>query len=235
MELHVLGCAPASGNPGEACSGYLVEIIGTRILIDCGSGVVSSLLARDPRPVDAVVLSHRHFDHIADLIPLGYAHAFGALHGTPSPTVYAPQQIASLFEAGGAKPDHLPVEIYGERLDVGDAAISFRAGVHPGGSNILRIEAAGRVLCFSGDTDDTPILAEQARDADVLLCEASVEASRGVHLGAERAAARAREAGVKLLVLTHALASERDEILRIARAGFAGPVICAAPGLRVSI
>src|SRR4029077_6322872 len=75
--LHVLGCAPASGNPGEACSGYLVSAGGSRILLDCGPGVLSSLLARDAAPLDAIVLSHLHYDHVADLIPLGFAHEFG--------------------------------------------------------------------------------------------------------------------------------------------------------------
>jgi len=72
--LHVLGCAPAGGNPGEACSGYLVTAGGSRVLLDCGPGVLASLLARDAAPLDAIVLSHLHFDHVADLIPLGFAY-----------------------------------------------------------------------------------------------------------------------------------------------------------------
>ncbi|HEY3614439.1 MAG TPA: MBL fold metallo-hydrolase, partial [Gaiellales bacterium] len=75
--LHVLGCATAGGNPGEACSGYLVTAGGSRILLDCGPGVVASLLARDASPLTAVVLSHLHFDHIGDVVPLGFAHMIG--------------------------------------------------------------------------------------------------------------------------------------------------------------
>ena len=56
--LTVIGCAPAWGNPGEPCSSYLVEAGGARILIDCGSGAFAALWALDPRPLDAVVLSH---------------------------------------------------------------------------------------------------------------------------------------------------------------------------------
>ena len=88
--LHVLGCAPASGNPGEACSGYLVTAGGSRVLLDCGPGVLSSWLARDAAPLDAIVLSHLHFDHVADLIPLGYAHTFGLAGDWKAPALHAP-------------------------------------------------------------------------------------------------------------------------------------------------
>ena len=109
--LHVLGCAPAGGNPGEPCSGYLVTAGGSRILLDCGPGVVSSLLARDAAPLDAIVLSHLHFDHVADLIPLGFAHVFGLASEWKAPALYAPPggeaRLAALCEAGGHGADHL--------------------------------------------------------------------------------------------------------------------------------
>lgn len=36
----------------------------------------------------------------------------------------------------------------------------------------LRVEAAGRVIAYSGDTEWTPALVEAARDADLFICEA---------------------------------------------------------------
>ena len=103
--LHVLGCAPAGGNPGEACSGYLVTAGGSRILLDCGPGVVSLLLARDAAPLDAIVLSHLHFDHVADLIPLAFAHTFGLASDWKAPALHVPPggvaRLAALCEASG--------------------------------------------------------------------------------------------------------------------------------------
>ena len=230
----MLGGAPASGNPGEACSGYLVTAGATRILLDCGPGVVSSLLERDPRPLDAVVLSHGHHDHVGDLTTLGYAHRFGMLSGHPAPPVYSPVPLAAMFTATGADADHLEVRPVAGALRLADAAISFRAMVHPGGSNAVRVEHAGSCLCFSGDTTLTPELAEHARGADVLLCEATMDAASPVHLHASDCGRIAREAGARTLVLTHHLASERQAALAAARETFGGQVVAATPGLRVA-
>ena len=235
IELHVLGGAPASGNPGEACSGYLVTAGSTRILVDCGPGVVASLLARDPRPVDAVVLTHAHHDHVGDLFALGYAHRFGALAAHDAPTVYSPVALASLFTAGGADADHLEVQIVSGPLTIGDASVSFRAMVHPGGSNAVRIDHRGSGLCCSGDTRPTPALAEHARGVDLLLCEATMEAASESHLYAAEAGRIAHEARARALVLTHHLASERGAVIAAAREQFGGSVAAAVPGLRVAL
>lgn len=230
----MLGGAPASGNPGEACSGYLVTAGETRILLDCGPGVVSSLLERDPRPLDAVVLSHCHHDHVGDLTTLGYAHRFGMLAGHPAPPVYSPTPLAAMFTATGADANHLEVRPIDGALQIGDASLSFCAMVHPGGSNAVRIEHEGSILCFSGDTAPTPALAEHARGAGVLLCEATMDAESAVHLHASECGRIAREAGVRTLVLTHHLVSERGAAITAARGTFGQHVIAATPGLRVA-
>jgi ribonuclease BN (tRNA processing enzyme) len=243
--LHVLGCATAGGSPGEPCSGYLVTAGGSRILLDCGPGIVSSLLARDAAPLDAIVLSHLHFDHIGDLIPLGYAHTIGLATEWKAPVLYAPPggaaRIAALCEAGGAGPDHLAECGIGlveydpaAALSVGDAKLTFRELVHPGTSHAIRVEANGGTLVFSGDTAVTPGLGEHAAGADLLLSEATALPSSAVHLPATEAGRIAREAGCKALVLTHVDVRERPAALRQAREAFGGPVIAAVPGLRVA-
>lgn len=58
MRITVLGKSPAWQDAGGACSGYLVEEEGTRLLLDCGNGVFGKLRARlDYVEVDAVVIS----------------------------------------------------------------------------------------------------------------------------------------------------------------------------------
>jgi ribonuclease BN (tRNA processing enzyme) len=243
--LHVLGCATAGGNPGEACSGYLVTAGGARILVDCGPGVVSSLLARDPSPLDAVVFSHLHFDHVGDVIPLGYAHLIGLATEWKPPAIYAPPggaaRIAALCEAGGAGADHLQqcgmaVSEYapGAELVIGEATLTFRELLHPGTSHAIRIEAGGGALVFSGDTALTPELGEHAAGADLLLSEATALPESAVHLPATHAGRIAREAGCKALVLTHVDVRERAAALSQARESFGGPVLAAVPGLRVA-
>jgi ribonuclease BN (tRNA processing enzyme) len=243
--LHVLGCAPAGGNPGEPCSGYLVTAGGSRILLDCGPGVLSSLLARDAAPLDAIVLSHLHFDHVADLIPLGFAHVFGLASEWKAPALYAPpggqERLRQLCEAAGHGADHLEtcgltVADYDPAagLAIGDARLTFRDLVHPGVSRAIRIEAGGAALVYSGDTAVTPALGKHAAGADLLLTEATALPSSNVHLPAAEAGRVAREAGCKALVLTHLDVRERAPALRQAREAFGGPVHAAVPGLRVA-
>ena len=74
MRITVLGKSPSWQDADGACSGYLVEEDGTRLLLDCGNGVFSKLRRfRDYIDVDAVVISHLHADHFLDLVPFAYA------------------------------------------------------------------------------------------------------------------------------------------------------------------
>src|SRR6476469_6114057 len=87
MRLPVLGGAggypPASG----ACSGYLIEHAGFRLLVDPGYAVVPRLLEIVPaEAIDAVLVSHGHPDHVADLNPLLRARA---LRDDPAPRLPA--------------------------------------------------------------------------------------------------------------------------------------------------
>ncbi len=71
MRLTVLGSCGAWPDAGQACSGYLVEHDGFRLLVDLGYAVVPRLLERlTAAEVDAVLISHGHPDHCADLNPL---------------------------------------------------------------------------------------------------------------------------------------------------------------------
>ena len=75
----------------------------------------------------------------------------------------------------------------GTEIEIGRARLRVAPLRHPGVSHAIRVEAGGKVLCFSGDTGLTPALAEHARGADILLCEATygdVTESDGVHLSA---------------------------------------------------
>ena len=74
VRVTVLGKSPGWQDAGGACSGYLVEEDGVRVLLDCGNGVFAKLRRHvDYADVDAVVLSHLHADHFLDLVPFSYA------------------------------------------------------------------------------------------------------------------------------------------------------------------
>jgi ribonuclease BN (tRNA processing enzyme) len=94
MRLTVLGACGAWPEAGQACSGYLVEHDDFRLVVDLGYATMPRLLERVAADrVDAVVISHGHPDHCADLSPLLRARALrddpplaqctaGSVHGT---------------------------------------------------------------------------------------------------------------------------------------------------------
>jgi phosphoribosyl 1,2-cyclic phosphodiesterase len=66
---------------GSEGNGLLVEVGGTRILIDCGFGIRDTIarlarLAVEPESVTAILVTHEHSDHI------GGVAAFAAKFGT---------------------------------------------------------------------------------------------------------------------------------------------------------
>ena len=74
MEITILGKSPSWQDADGACSGYLVEEHGYRLLIDCGNGVFAKLRkVVDYIDVDAVLITHLHADHFLDLVPFSYA------------------------------------------------------------------------------------------------------------------------------------------------------------------
>ncbi|MGE5485336.1 MAG: MBL fold metallo-hydrolase [Ignavibacteriales bacterium] len=212
MNLTVLGRYAPFPAAGGACSGYLLEHGGKRVLVDCGSGVLAKLQATMPlREVTDVVLSHLHGDHTSDLMVLRYAADADLRHShRPSGIdVYAPKAPEDEFSRLAYKEALIPHGVDdGDSLALGGMLFEFTAVDHPFPCFSVRVSAGGRVFAFSGDTAWCPQILEVARGADVFLCEASLfdeDASGGYrgHLSARQAGEIAREAGVGRLLLTH--------------------------------
>jgi ribonuclease BN (tRNA processing enzyme) len=247
VELRVLGKSPAWQDAGGACSGYLVEADGTRLLLDCGSGVFGKLRAViDYAEVDAVVISHLHADHILDLVPFASGLIYAPRHqpvpvdghpGTddpPRPRLLAPP-------GGGMSEDHIEkgfaLEEYdpGRPVRVGTLEISFQPVPHFLPTHAVAVAGEGRRLTYSADSSPSEDLCAFARGTDLLLIEATLprperEGPRG-HLTPEEAGEHGRRAGARRLVLTH-ISDElaADWARREAERGFGGPVEIAHEG-----
>lgn len=66
--LTVLGGSGAYPEPGQACSGFLIDWDGFRVVLDLGYATLPRLLDHVPdADLDAVVLIHEHPDHCIDL------------------------------------------------------------------------------------------------------------------------------------------------------------------------
>ena len=71
MELTVLGMNGPFPAANGATSGYLMRGEKTRVAMDMGSGTLGRLTAlMPPEKLDALLLSHWHFDHCSDVLPL---------------------------------------------------------------------------------------------------------------------------------------------------------------------
>ena len=70
MQLTILGSGGGWPRPGLAASGYLLRHEGFVLWLDAGTGTLANLQEHvELLDVDAVVVSHRHFDHFLDLYP----------------------------------------------------------------------------------------------------------------------------------------------------------------------
>lgn len=76
-ELTVLGTCGGWPEAGRAASGFLLEADGVRLVLDLGHATLPRLLGRRTvDEVDAVIITHAHPDHCADLSALCRALLF---------------------------------------------------------------------------------------------------------------------------------------------------------------
>lgn len=258
MKITVLGCWAPYPKAGGACSGYLVQVGQTNLLVDCGNGVISNLLKYlDFRALHGVFISHLHPDHFLDLYCL--RHAVEGARRTDSSLntlpLYVPEQPGEDFGklAGFTKAftvmtiekltpagfPNLPAGATGYQTRIGGANIFLVRTDHALPTYAMRIEGDG-CLFYSADTKWADYLPEFARGADVAVCEASViEADREYtsvgHLTARQAGELAARAQNSQLMITHFWPEyDLNTIKAEAEAGFGGPVIVAREGLVVT-
>ena len=242
MKLTVLGGCGGWPAAGLACSGYLIEHDGFRLLIDPGYATVPRLLAvADAASVDAVLISHGHPDHCADLNPLLRARAMGNEPASALPA-FAPADALGpvlALDRPGMLDNAIVLHEFtpGDRLTVGPFGVRSWLLPHWVPNAGLRLEADGRSLAYTGDTGPSPLLAELAAGADVLLAEATypwqVPDGYGRYQSSARQAGEAaRQAGAGRLVLTHLWpGTDPDEAVRAAAESYPGQIAVAAPGL----
>ena len=259
MRLTVLGKSPSWQDAGGACSGYLIEEGAHAVLVDCGNGVFSKLRERiDYVDVDAVVISHLHADHFLDLVPYAYALTYAPRQqpvpvdrwpGTDHPAcpiLHAPPGAREVFRrvVGAWGNEDLIENAFelreydpAEEIEVGPIRISFQPVPHfteTFAMSISSTNGSGRII-YGADCSPTDALAEFARDADLMLVEATLPrpertGMRG-HLTPEEAGDHAKGAAAKRLLLVHISDElDADRARDEAAEAFDGPVEVAREG-----
>jgi ribonuclease BN (tRNA processing enzyme) len=248
MRLTVLGCAGSFPGPESACSAYLVEAEGFRLLIDFGSGSLSALQRyAGIGAVDAILLTHLHCDHMLDACTYVVVRRYAPGGPMPPLPVYAPMGAAERISAAYSS-ENEPVDdvytFYGLQpgtFPIGPFTVTADRVNHPIETYGVRVEHGGRVLAYSSDTAPCDALLRLAQGADLFLCEASyldgVANPPDLHLTGGEAGEAATKADVGKLLLTHLVPAWCSEASTVeaATAAFAGPVEVVRPGARYDL
>ncbi len=206
----------------------LVERDGKSVLLDIGSGSIGPLQRlTDVGSLDALVVSHAHQDHCADLSQLTYLRARAGSDVLP---VVAPVDLP----LGVDFASRLAVSTAREGAwDIGPMRMRLTRVEHTEDSWAVRVDDS---LCYTGDASAGAALDGLAEGCRVLLAGASAfdsEEHPG-HLSAGDAGRLATRSRARLLVLTHLRPWNDPAALLEEAAGHADcPVVTAATGLRV--
>lgn len=246
MRITVLGGCGAWPAAGQACSGYLVEHDGFRLVVDPGYATLPRLLElMAAADLDAVLISHGHPDHCADLHPLLRARALGddpaaalPVHALPG----AVDRVLALDGPGtlqGASAVH--EFMAGDRFEVGPFRVDTWLLPHFVPNAGLRLTAGRRVLAYTGDTGPSPDVVALAHQADVFAAEASFPERTPAHAAqylssALQAGENAVKAGVGHLLLTHLWPGTVAEVVEdAARRAYSGEITVARGGVVVDL
>jgi ribonuclease BN (tRNA processing enzyme) len=245
MRLTVVGCSGSHPGPKSACSAYLVEHDGFRLLLDLGNGALGPLHNFvDPRDLDALYLSHLHGDHWLDLVPLAHVRRHHPAGAAPRLPVVAPvaerHRIAGAF--GSAASDLDDVFSFSDPVAtaIGPFDMQVIRTAHPVETHAIRLTAQGKSLVYTADTGPFDELATFARGADLLLAEAGFAEGHAhgpmIHLTGTDAGELARDADVGHLVVTHVTPwHDPDRAFEAAAAVFEGVTTLATPAAEYAV
>ena len=250
MELYVLGSGTCIPVPDRGPSGLALSFGPHLILFDGGGGSLRQLprLGLDFRKVDFHCLTHFHPDHVIDLIPLLFAMNYTVDFTRSDPlNIIGPVGLKSFYEKMKGIFGHwieahtYPLSFHeagdGE-IDFQDFSVQTRPVLHSTSSIGFRVNAGGRSMVYSGDTDYCRDIIALGKKADLLVLECSFpdERKKEGHLTPTLAGRIAREAGAKKLLLTHFYpVFGGHDIRKECGQEFSGEILLAVDGMKLNI
>ncbi|SES21837.1 Ribonuclease BN, tRNA processing enzyme [Gracilibacillus ureilyticus] len=239
MKLTAVGVWGGYPKVNSATSAFLVEYNGFQLLFDCGSGVLAALQNYIPvQQLDAVIVSHYHHDHIADIGPLQYAKLIqNQLNGTENTLpIYAHNRDKSAFKQLTFQQHTKGFALEEDDcIKLGPFTVRTIKTNHPVFCLAIRLDAGGKSIAFTADTEWSDALIPFIKEADFLVCEANLyegmEGNIPGHLSGRQAGMLAKRANVKKLILTHLPHfGDLHNLLAEAKTSFSGEVVLAEEG-----
>jgi len=219
MQLRFVGCGDAFGSGGRANTCFHVTGERVNFLIDCGASSLPALkrqgVIRDD--IDLILITHFHGDHFGGLPFLLLDAQFTrrtrplVIAGPDCIETRLAQVREALFENSSKTPQRFDLRVValtqGMTHSFGAVNVTPFPVVHgeSGGPFLgYRIEAEGRVIAYTADTEWTETLIPLGRDADLFIAEASTY-DRPVknHLSLTTLEMHLAEIKPKRLILTH--------------------------------
>lgn len=218
MKLTVLGCGDAFGSGGRLQTSYHLDTGDTQMLLDCGATALIGLerAGIDAGRLDGVIVSHLHGDHFSGLV-WWFLHAVHIVKRKRPFVIAGPAGIEARFRAaaeilfpGSLEKQPFELQFVEQRAShtaaLGPLLVTPFEVSHPSGapSHALRIEAGGKTLSFSGDTEWVEALVPCASKADLFLCECyAYDAPVRYHMTWARLSRELPRIGARRVVLTH--------------------------------
>jgi ribonuclease BN (tRNA processing enzyme) len=219
MQLRFVGCGDAFGSGGRNNSCFHLTGERVNLLIDCGASSLPALKRLDivRNDIELILITHFHGDHFAGL-PFFLLDAQFARRTKPL-VIAGPQGIETrltqlmevLFENSSKTKQKFELSVTAlapeQTVTFGAISVTPYSVVHgeSGGPFLgYRIEAEGRVIAYSADTEWTDTLVPLARSADLFIAEAyTYDKSVKNHLSLATLEAHLGDIRPKRLVLTH--------------------------------
>jgi ribonuclease BN (tRNA processing enzyme) len=219
MQLQFVGCGDALGSGGRFNTCFHVTGERVNFLIDCGASSLPALkrqgIARDA--IDVILITHFHGDHFGGLPFLLLDAQFTrrtrplVIAGPEGIETRLTQLMEALFENSSKTRQRFDLSVVAlkpkETRRFGAVNVTPFPVVHgeSGGPFLAyRVEAEGRVIAYSADTEWTETLIPAACDADLFIAEAYYyDKPVKNHLSLKTLEAHLPEIKPKRLVLTH--------------------------------
>ncbi|MEN2767696.1 MBL fold metallo-hydrolase [Ornithinibacillus xuwenensis] len=239
MKLTVIGYWGGYPAPDSATSSYLIEKDGFSLLVDAGSGSISKLQKyKNIMEIDAVILSHYHHDHIADIGVLQYAWLVQSylvenkdilpIYGHTEDRVGFEKLTHEFTEGIAYEPN--------ETLSIGPFTINFLKTKHPVPCYGMRITDGENVIVYTADTSYLEEWIEFSKNADLLITDsnfyANQDGSAAGHMTSREGGTIAEAANVGELILSHLPQyGNREELITQASDVYKGKILLAEEGL----
>jgi ribonuclease BN (tRNA processing enzyme) len=219
MQLRFVGCGDALGSGGRINTCFHVSGESVNFLIDCGATSLPALkrygISRDD--LDLILITHFHGDHFGGLPYLLLDAQFTkrkrplVIAGPPGIDIRLPRVMEAMFEHSSATKPTFDLKVVAlepaAAQTFGAVTVTPFPVVHGdsgGPFYAYRIEAEGRTLAYSGDTQWTDTLVHAAHDADLFVCEAyTYDRTVKNHLSVKTLETHLPEINPKRVILTH--------------------------------